>query len=112
MFHSHHPLCIFDKTTQPGLKLIGFYKRIADYSVYSRPVNLLESDADFHIGGLPHFETFKIRQLSLTVKELEPVKYQDVEQWVKYWLNAGFFDNEISDRRPRVIDNGHNLGRL
>ena len=98
---------------QPGLKLIGLYKRIADYDVYSRSLDLFDSDAEFDLGGLPHFETFKIRELSPTMKESEPVKYQDVERWVKYWHDASFFDdNEISNRRSRAIENEHSLGRL
>lgn len=38
-------------------------------------VVLLDFHAEFHLGSLPHFETFKIRQLSPTMKALEPVKY-------------------------------------
>ncbi|KAJ7782239.1 putative aminoadipate reductase [Mycena maculata] len=64
----------------PGLKLLDFFRHLADSSVGS-------TDAEF--GGIS-FSTNKMRSLSPVADEARSITEENVEAWVDYWRASGF----------------------
>ncbi|KAG6847388.1 hypothetical protein H0H93_008505, partial [Arthromyces matolae] len=72
----------------PAIKLLEFFRAIskADQTITAAGASQAES------GGVAKFATAKAQDLSVTMKELEPIVAGDVNRWVDYWRNAGLFD--------------------
>ncbi|KAG6818478.1 hypothetical protein H0H93_004670, partial [Arthromyces matolae] len=70
----------------PALKLLEFFRSIskADQAAVA-------DGSDLESGGHGKFATVKARELSETMRDLQPITSSDVTRWVRYWRKNGFF---------------------
>ena len=77
--------CIF---FQPAIKLLDFFRNLAAGDLQITR----DGRSDAEAGGFNMFSTSRTQDISKTMRDLKPLKSEDVELWVKYWDAAGLFN--------------------
>lgn len=88
-----------DITRVPALKLISFFKGLADGDARLRAEMAVDSRADDGHNrealGLPMLSIDKMQARSDTLLRVRPLESADVAKWVEYWLHrASLFSKD------------------
>ncbi|KDR70727.1 hypothetical protein GALMADRAFT_75816 [Galerina marginata CBS 339.88] len=75
------------KTDVPAQKLLDFFKKLsaADLVISSSGQKAVEA------GGMTQFSVENMHSVGDSVGTISPLQYEDIERWVKYWVQAGLF---------------------
>jgi hypothetical protein len=53
-------------------------------------ISFFENDFEFMASGSVIMDTYQSRKVSKTLRQMQPVKAQQVSTYVEYWLESGF----------------------